>query len=353
MEKRVNSIGMFDFSRGFLMFAVVMAHSFTQYFKYWEPQYMTIWWLPALLAMKPVIYGVIPMFFIMSGYGFRKKPMGRCIKERARYLLKPYIVVGLVVIVLALVRCVLRDGSKVAMLWEYGVPFLLGLCPGSMQIGDYYVGSIGPLWFLVVLFFGWIILNLAFQIQSEGARMLCLGIGMLMCTRLPFLSFIPYCLIQSVCCAMYMYIGYVIKKYNLLNEKLSKQNIIILLVIACAVLPFGNIEVSQNVWALGSLDFVAGAVVGFLFLKLFQLSNRCHGKVVNAFRTAGKYSLYILCFHTVEYLVFPWDLVSVHFTGHVIAGTFVTFAIRSVMIAIGCYLIKIYLNKKMRKNRVK
>lgn len=351
MEKRVNSIGMFDFSRGFLMFAVVMAHSFTQYFKYWEPQYMTIWWLPALLAMKPVIYGVIPMFFIMSGYGFRKKPMGRCIKERARYLLKPYVMVGLLVTVLAIVKCVINNSSKMAALWEYGVPFLLGLCPGGLQIGSYYVGSIGPLWFLVVLFLGWIILNLVFQLKSEGSRALCLLIGMLVCTRLPFLSFIPYCVIQSVCCAFYMYIGYVIKKHNLLNEKLSKQNLIILLVIACAVLPFGNIEVSQNVWALGSLDFVAGAVVGFLFLKLFCACNRFHGKIANAFRTAGKYSLYILCIHTIEYLVFPWELVSVHFTGHVILGTLVTFAIRSVIIVAGCLLVKVYISRKAKKNR--
>ena len=101
------------------------------------------------------------------------------------------------------------------------------------------------------------------------------------------------------------------------------------------------------------MDFVAGAVVGFLFLTLFHLSNRYHGKIVKAFRATGKYSLYILCFHTIEYLVFPWERVSAHFTGHVIAGTLVTFAIRSIMIAVGCYLIKIYLNKKMKKNRVK
>ena len=45
----MNHIGMFDLSRGFLMFAVVMAHSVTQYFKYWEPQYMTAWWYPLCL----------------------------------------------------------------------------------------------------------------------------------------------------------------------------------------------------------------------------------------------------------------------------------------------------------------
>ena len=39
-----NSIGMFDISRGMLMIAVVMAHSITQFVKYWEPQYAQNWW---------------------------------------------------------------------------------------------------------------------------------------------------------------------------------------------------------------------------------------------------------------------------------------------------------------------
>lgn len=348
-----NSIGMFDLSRGLLMVAVVMAHSFTQYFKYWEPQYMTIWWLPLLLVIKPVIYGVIPMFFIMSGYGFRKKPMGRCIKERARYLIKPYVVVGLIVTVLVVVESVLKDSSKWAAIWEFGVPFLLGLCPGGLELGGHYVGSIGPLWFLVVLFLGWIMLNLVFQLKSEGSRALCLLVGMLVCTKLPFLAFIPYCIVQSLCCALYMYIGYIIKKYNLLHEKLSRQNLILLVVITCLIMPLGNVEISQNVWLLGSLDFVASAIVGFLFLKLFCACNHFQGKLADGLRTAGKYSLYILCLHTIEYLVFPWELVSQYFAEHMIVGTLVTFAIRSIMIAAGCFLVKLYISKKMKKRRAK
>lgn len=348
-----NSIGMFDLSRGFLMFAVVMAHSVTQYFKYWEPQYAAKWWYPLLIVIKPVIYGVIPMFFIMSGYGFRKKPVMRCIKERARYLVKPYVFVGVIVSVAAVLKCLISNGSIKDTLWYYAVPFALGLCPGEIQIGSHYLGSIGPLWFLVVLFFGWIILNIVFRLKSEGSRAICLAALMLVCTRLPFMSFIPYCFVQSLCCASYMYIGYVIKKNELLTEKLSRQNFVLLLVIACPVMLFGNVEVSQNVWALGSLDFMASAVVGFLFLKLFCSFNRFHGKIADALRVAGKYSLYILCVHTIEYLVFPWDLISQNLMDHKMAGILVTFAIRSVLIAAGCYLVQLYIGAKRKKSRAK
>ncbi len=348
-----NSIGMFDLSRGFLMFAVIMTHSVTMYWKYWEPQYMTAWWYPLLIIIKPVIYGVIPMFFIMSGYGFRKKPMGKCFKERARYLIKPYLLVTLLVTVFAVIRCVAENGSVKAILCYYTVPFLLGLCPGEVQIGSWHLGSIGPLWFLVVLFFGWLILNLIFQLKSEGSRALCLLMLMLLCTRLPFLSFIPYCLVQSCCGAMYFYIGYVIKKYNLLTDKLSRQNLIVLLVIACPFMLLGNVEVSQNVWALGCFDFIASAIVGFLFLELFCSFNRFNGVISNTLRVFGKNSLYILCVHTIEYLVFPWDLISPYFENYKLVGILVTFVLRSIMIAAGCYLVQLYISRKRAKSGAK
>ena len=347
-----NSIGMFDLARGFLMFAVVTIHSVTMYWKYWEPQYMTAWWYPILILIKPVIYGVIPMFFIMSGYGFRKKPMGRCFKERARYLLKPYLFVTLLVTIFAVLQSIVNENSIKETLWQYTVPFLLGLCPGEVQMGNHYLGSIGPLWFLVVLFFGWIILNLIFQLKSEGCRALCLLVCMLLCTKLPFMSFIPYCLVQSCCGAMYFYIGYVIKKYGLLTGKLSKQNLTMLLMIACPIMLIGNVEVSQNVWTMGSLDFVASAIIGVLFLKLFCSFNRFQGFFSNILRVLGKNSLYILCIHTIEYLVFPWNMISQHFVDKKIVGILITFIVRSVMIATGCYLVQLYISKK-RKSRVK
>ena len=46
-RKVVNSIGMFDLSRGLLMILIVLGHSITMYVKYWEVEIEMprAWWL--------------------------------------------------------------------------------------------------------------------------------------------------------------------------------------------------------------------------------------------------------------------------------------------------------------------
>ena len=124
----------------------------------------------------------------------------------------------------------------------------------------------------------------------------------------------------------YMYIGYLLRTHDLLYESLGKKTIIILVILAFSIMIPGNIEVSQNVWALGMLDYVASAITGFLLLRLCMLLNaeRFKSKVTRALRTIGRYSLYILCVHTMEYLAFPWTKVQSLVSGHVVLGIVIT-----------------------------
>lgn len=352
-NKRANSIGMFDLSRGFLMIAVVLGHSITQFIKYWEPEYTMHWWYCFLILFKPIIYGVIPMFFIMSGYGFRKKKISGCIKERFRYLGKPYIYTAIVITIIILIKSMIKGESPSGALWYQTFPFILGLCPGEFQLGSHYIGSIGPIWFLMVLIIGWIVLDLIFYLENEALRAICVVMLSAFCTRLPFKSFIPFCIVQSLCCTTYLYFGYIMKKKKMLNQPLSRQSIIVLCTISFLVMIFGNIEVSQNVWALGMLDFFASGIVGFLLLKLFVKLNdgKYQGRIINAVRVIGKYSLYILCIHTIEYLVFPWAEITKSLTNHKIIGIVTVFVLRSIIIAAGCMIINRYVNMKIQRRR--
>ena len=115
----------------------------------------------------------------------------------------------------------------------------------------------------------------------------------------------------------------------------------------------GNIEVSQNVWALGMLDYVASAITGFLLLRLCMLLNaeRFKSKVTRALRTIGRYSLYILCVHTMEYLAFPWTKVQSLVSGHVVLGIVITFVMRCLIIAVGSRLLKRGLERRRRRKK--
>ena len=339
-KQNVNTIGMFDLSRGMLMLLVIIGHSVTLFYKYWEGGGEPSLWMAPLAIGKIFIYGLIPMFFMMSGYGFRKQKMGKCIKARIQYLLKPYVWVMIVVTLLAVLKKILQHESIVEALRYQTVPFLLGLCPGETGVLGCYVASIGPLWFLVVLGVAWIGLNLIFQLESEAMQIVCIITLAAFSTRLPFYAFMPFCFVQSLCCIAYLYIGYYIKKNKLMMEKLSKKTLAILVLILVCVAPFGNVEVSQNVWKLGFLDFVASCVAGFLLFKIFIACNRFEGRIANSLRVLGSDSLYILCVHTVEYLVFPWERVAEKFEGHMILGIVAVTVVRILFILAGCFLIK-------------
>ena len=81
----VNSIGMFDMLKGMGMITIVLAHTAELY-----P--MQISGGLSLTAFFPFIYreALMAAFFIASGYGFRKRSIGKCIQQQLRALLKPY-----------------------------------------------------------------------------------------------------------------------------------------------------------------------------------------------------------------------------------------------------------------------
>ena len=184
-------------------------------------------------------------------------------------------------------------------------------------------------------------------------RAVCIIVAVAWCTGLPFISLIPFCIIQALCCCGYMYIGYLLRNHDLLYESLGKKTIIILVILAFSIMIPGNIEVSQNVWALGMLDYVASAITGFLLLRLCMLLNaeRFKGRVTRALRTIGRYSLYILCVHTMEYLAFPWTKVQSLVSGHVVLGIVITFIMRCLIIAAGSELLKRCLERRRRKKK--
>lgn len=337
--KNVNTIGMFDLSKGLLMILIVLGHSIIEYFKYWEYELTVHWWYALLVPFRIFIYGLVPMFFMMSGYGFRVQSMKRCLRDRMKYLLKPYAYTGLIVLVLAVLKGIIKKESIALVLTQYGIPFLLGLCPGNTNIRDFYLGSIGPMWFLVVLALAWIVLNFVVKLEKRYLIWLCLATLTAFSVRLPFNAFIPFCIAQSFPCAFYIYTGYILKKERLLSKKWTKRESLVFWIVLLCVIPFGNVEVSQNVWKLGALDFVASVIAGVLLLKCCNYLNRWRGKIADFFCVLGRHSLDVLCIHSIEYLVFPWKRVINILTNNSISGVLCMLVMRMIFITVGCIII--------------
>lgn len=120
----------------------------------------------------------MPMFFVISGYFYKPQSIGRLLKKRAKTLLLPYIVFGLLHCIIHFVQ-VRHVELKVFYLlfWENtagdGIPIA------------------GALWFLTAMFFSDVIYNFLSMVKTtEFAKTtICFAIaifGMLSATFLPF-----------------------------------------------------------------------------------------------------------------------------------------------------------------------
>lgn len=348
-ERSSNSLGMFDLSRGILMILIMFGHSVNAYVTYWTPEKYEGWQIPFLFVFKLVISGVVPMFFMMNGYFFRRKADGRFIRERISKIVKPYVITGAAILLLAVIKKLVTHGFVLSALQYQGIPLLLGICPGNTVLFGVRIGEVGPLWFLLALFFGGIILNLIFRLESEIMRVFILAVMVSFATGLQFHAFIPYCIVQSLCCAGYLYIGYVIKKNQLLFCRLPVSNVIILWGVVLAADLWGNSDVSQNVWKLGMLDYLASAAMGFLLLRIGLKLNRLKGRLFCWLRQAGRYSLYIFCLHSIEMLVFPWQSVTGALGNNIYLCILATFFARGAMVYIGYRLLRMIVAHSRKK----
>ena len=108
-------------------------------------------------------------FYIASGYGFRKRSIGKCIDQQFKTLLKPYIYTGIATTVFHFIIHYSLFGSLHNATYEtYKVlgGFALGLPHTATYFGQLFF-SCGPMWYLLSLMIAWILLDLILNIFPE------------------------------------------------------------------------------------------------------------------------------------------------------------------------------------------
>ena len=98
-RKIVSRLGMFDLAKGIGMIIVVLSHILGYY--------------NLQLTGFTIFY---PFWYI--GYGMRKRPIGRCLKQQARYYIYPYIYTGIVTVIVYGVMHYITFGYKDGAIYE-------------------------------------------------------------------------------------------------------------------------------------------------------------------------------------------------------------------------------------------
>lgn len=340
--RTVNSIGMFDMLKGAGMLAIVLGHTAELY-----PLQTSVGL--SLTAFFPFIYreALMAAFFIASGYGFRKRSIKKCIHQQLKSLLKPFLYTAFFTSVLHLIihykTFHYLPGSITETIKVAG-GFLLGLPHTATYFGQEFF-SCGPMWYLLALLVGWILLDVILNIFPEAyINWAVIGIALLgWGTSLVWE--VPFCLIQGMVVVPYLYIGFLAKRNHWLDQPLSPRLSRILwaavVLIAVGALLTGTTDcVSMAEWSLGPVSIFLDGAAGLLFIRLFLRWSQHRNAVVRFLEAIGRRSLNIFCVHTVELTAIPWYLMAAKYADRPLLGIGLQYALSMGSIWLICELLQ-------------
>lgn len=260
-----------------------------------------------------VIYKIInsfhmPIFFIIIGYFINnKKPTNEFIKNKARTLLIPYIIISLLCVILGILSE--QDFSYGFFRWFFAA------CYGSSLSPNYYIISIGPIWFLWAAFWGAIFLRVSLNFNHYLLRLLFIFTLFVIGKKYRTDFWLPFSIQIGACITLYMYIGYIFKEnqiyFKLLYKNISSE--IKIFVVFFGLMCWFLLLKDYNGFRVYSVYFGKGVdILGSLYacaivlLLSKQVSDRTRyvSKFISYF---GRYSLLVLCFHNLEWKFFPWN----------------------------------------------
>ena len=236
----------------------------------------------------------IPLFFVLSGYVYKKKD--KSIKKDLRQLIVPYIITVCVVIVFNVWGArridldIIKNTVKVAL---YGY--------GSAN-GD--IGIIGAIWFLPTMFIARRLINFTFSLElRETYRLLAILLLMILGVKIGTVVWVPLNVDIAMVASGFMYIGYLLRNRNI---SLKKDTVAGCLFIWFAAMRSGGMEWSSRMYEPWMINF-AGAVAGsIIVLYLCQKMERIM-VVRESLSFVGKHTILLLCIHDLDWRL-PFDV---------------------------------------------
>lgn len=340
--RTASSLGMFDLLKGVGMLLIVFAHT-SELYPVGDISTIT----PVTFFLFAYRESLMAAFYIASGYGFRKRSIGKCINQQFKTLFKPYAYTGLATTIAHFVIHYKTFGNWNNAVYEtYKVlgGFVLGLPHTVTYFGQEFF-SCGPMWYLLALMIGWILLDIILNIFPESyIKWAVLG-TMLLGWGISLVWEAPFCIAQGMVTVPYLYIGFLAKKKRLFEKKFRPLAILGLLAaalgVALGVLLTGKTDcVSLGEWTMGPVSILLDGIVGLGFIVLFMKVQRLlDNPVTHLIEAVGRRSLYIFCIHTVELTAVPWYLMVQKYAAAPIKGLWLQYAVSLGSIFLLCEIL--------------
>ena len=340
-----SSLGMFDAAKGLSMFLIILGHSIT------DPSKSATSILLLMLAYIVAI-GLMPMFYIISGYGFRGEKNVSCMKKQLSFLLKPYLVLAVATILCSLIKMAIMSEYTMQDVKSLVVSFLTFSTIGG-TIGGVETISVGPIWFCIELCIAWIILNLIFSLKNKKAIYISLAILMIVGVLSERLPYNIYGRTQFIPAVFFIFVGYLLRDKKLFQKenKYTCLKYVAVVIVAVLVIMINGVVVAASNY-MGRyyvLGVLSAASMGVVLLRLYMILN---SKVnMKLFKKIGRNTYDIIYIHNFEYLVVPWDKIMNYVDLPMIVEGLLVTVLRCILIYLIFKIVQLF-RKMIRKSKV-
>lgn len=285
VENSVQRLEFIDLAKGFGMLMVVYLHVTINY-----PQSVNVYSTSHLNHFVHSMF--MPIFFILSGIFFSiKQPFKYWVKKKIKRLIIPfflfYILTYLInVIIVSFFDIKIKSGFSY---WDIFVVFKKDIYPNS------------AIWFLLSLFWCSLILYCIIRLTSNLWKQLLIiilsfFIGYILEKRM---INIPLYIDTSFSAMPFIYLGYLINRFNLINHlnivnQLQRYSFILFISVICFVFDwfFGTSGSMVNNSGNSILFLISGITGSFSIIGIAYILNKL--PLINYI---GRYSMLILCTH--------------------------------------------------------
>lgn len=323
-----NTLGMFDCLKGLIILYVIAIHCHTDV-QVANPGLS----VPLLLRLSENLAGIsMAALFVVSGYNFKPVPLKKAAKKQAGLLLKPYAAVAAASALSGIVLNLWANTPLWQGLSKYTLGFLTGMVAYT-HYGPLEVRSVQAIWFLLALFSGWLLLTLILKLKARRWQLACICVCVaagVLASRVT--SVLPFCILQTLTAVGFLYFGYRIKKENLLFRKVPAWIYAVCAVIFSICAVYGDANLGTNIWKLLFFDYLGMLCGSFLALRIYLRFYNPEWKLWRPVQFFGKNSLWILCLHTYEHMMFFWRAQPFLAVESYWGGWFVLFVVRIALI---------------------
>lgn len=301
-------IGYIDIAKGFAIAFIVIGHVGLVFSSKTVPGGM-----PPLLLQFAFSFHLF-VFFIASGYFMKTDtPLtGSYLKKTARSLLIPYVVTCLLVIAGCTLKGVLSESISGAAEFIRWTEASLWGAGGTTPLALWNVERIGGIWFLLALFWAKLFIAATSKLK-DSTRMLLMVFALGMAVVSATYVWLPLSIQSGLGCAMFVYLGALIKKHRLFDPgriPLPAWILMAALWLACIIWG-GYSTMAMCFYPLGIIDIAGGIAACFIVMEGSRGVEHHLPHASRFLQWVGRNTLAIFTLHIVEDNIIAWGQVGI------------------------------------------